>query len=266
MKLAEKRQLDLDAPIQKYCPAFPVKPWTITARELMSHLSGIRHYRDDEDTNVRHFSNIVDALVLFKDDPLLQPPGQKFVYSTYGFSVLGCAIEGVSHKDFVSYLRDEVWNPAGMTKTAADDVLALIPHRAQGYKKAANGKIRNSDLADTSNKIPGGGMVATASDLIRFILALQKKTLLSATSMETLYTEQTTVKGEPTSYGLGWELGRRHGYREIYHGGAQERVSNVLYFIPEKKVGVAILSNLEDLHLRDLARNLVDIVQKNPLP
>jgi serine beta-lactamase-like protein LACTB len=45
MRLVEDGKLDLDAPIQKYCPAFPQKPWTITAREVLGHISGVRQAR-----------------------------------------------------------------------------------------------------------------------------------------------------------------------------------------------------------------------------
>ena len=45
MQLFERGQLDLDAPVQKYCPSFPQKPWPITTRQVMAHLSGIRHYK-----------------------------------------------------------------------------------------------------------------------------------------------------------------------------------------------------------------------------
>src|SRR6185369_15460109 len=44
MELAEHGKLDLDAPIQKYCAAFPAKQWPVTARLLLGHLSGVRHY------------------------------------------------------------------------------------------------------------------------------------------------------------------------------------------------------------------------------
>jgi CubicO group peptidase (beta-lactamase class C family) len=44
MRLAEQGKLDLDAPIQKYCPAFPVKQWTVTAHQLLAHLGGLRDY------------------------------------------------------------------------------------------------------------------------------------------------------------------------------------------------------------------------------
>ncbi|MCP5112202.1 MAG: beta-lactamase family protein, partial [bacterium] len=44
MQLAEQGKLDLDAPIRQYVPSFPAKPWPITARQLLGHLGGIRHY------------------------------------------------------------------------------------------------------------------------------------------------------------------------------------------------------------------------------
>jgi serine beta-lactamase-like protein LACTB len=45
MVLYERSKLDLDAPIQKYCPAFPKKEAPITTRQLLGHLAGIRHDR-----------------------------------------------------------------------------------------------------------------------------------------------------------------------------------------------------------------------------
>lgn len=46
--LSERGQLDLDAPVQRSCPAFPQKPWPITTRQLLGHLGGIRYYRVPE--------------------------------------------------------------------------------------------------------------------------------------------------------------------------------------------------------------------------
>jgi CubicO group peptidase (beta-lactamase class C family) len=48
MALWEHDKLDLDSPVQKYCPAFPQKPWPITTRELLGHLGGIRYYNVPE--------------------------------------------------------------------------------------------------------------------------------------------------------------------------------------------------------------------------
>jgi CubicO group peptidase (beta-lactamase class C family) len=71
MQLWERKKLDLDAPIQKYCPAFPRKEWPITTRELLGHLGGIRHYKsgsqdDPEAGNTHHFD--VGVIVLINSD------------------------------------------------------------------------------------------------------------------------------------------------------------------------------------------------------
>ena len=62
MQLAEQGKLKLDAPIQTYCPAFPQKQWPVTARLLLGHLAGVRHYKSDaEYANTRHFNSIVEG-------------------------------------------------------------------------------------------------------------------------------------------------------------------------------------------------------------
>jgi len=136
MQLAEKGKLDLDAPIQKYCAAFPEKPWPITARLILGHLSGIRHYgKPGESTGTEHYFTITDSLKIFKDDALLFEPGTKFNYTTFGYSVLGCAVEGASGTSYDDYMLESVFRPAGMNHTRPDDLFTIIPDRARGYLK-----------------------------------------------------------------------------------------------------------------------------------
>src|SRR5689334_6826096 len=81
MTLYDAGKLDLDAPVQKYCPAFPQKQWPITTRQVLGHLSGIRHYKGDEFASTKHFTTMNDALAMFSSDPLLFEPGTKYQYS-----------------------------------------------------------------------------------------------------------------------------------------------------------------------------------------
>ena len=262
LQLAEKGLLDLDAPIQKYCPAFPEKPWPVSGRQLLGHLGGVRHYADNEPVNTRRFTGVRDGLVLFKDDPLVVEPGTRYVYSTYGYSLLGCAVEGASGQAFADYLRDNVFRPAGMERTRPDDVRGLVPNRAQGYVKDASGEILNSALADVSYKVPGGGLVGTAPDVARFVLALSGGSLLQKEALAQMITRQKTRDGKVTGYGLGWTLGERNRRREVWHTGGQERVSNAVYWQPDTGLVVVLLSNLEHVQPRlvDLARRVADLL------
>lgn len=263
LQLVEKGLVNLDAPIQRYCPAFPEKPWPVTGRLLLGHLGGVRHYAEHEPVNSRRFTAVQDGLAFFKDDPLALEPGTRFLYSTYGYNLLGCAVEGASGQAFAEYLRDNVFRTAGMERTRPDDVRGLIPNRAQGYVKNASGELLNSALADVSYKVPGGGLVGTAPDVARFGLALARGSLLKKETMAQMLTRQKTRDGRLTGYGLGWTLGERNRHREAWHTGGQERVSNVLYWQPDTGLVVVLLSDLEGVQpgLTDLARRLADLLQ-----
>jgi serine beta-lactamase-like protein LACTB, mitochondrial len=168
MQLFERGRVDLDAPVQKYCPAFPEKQWPVTTRAVLSHLSGIRHYKSDEEfNNTRFYASVGDGLAMFKDDALLHEPGTKYTYTTFGYSVLGCVVEGASGKTFADFVSENIFKPAAMERIRVDSVADIIPNRAQGYRVTDKGVLTNSPLADTSYKVPGGGFVSTVDDLAR---------------------------------------------------------------------------------------------------
>jgi CubicO group peptidase (beta-lactamase class C family) len=261
MQLAESGRLDLDAPIRRYVPAFPEKPWPITARQLLAHLAGIRHYAPGEHFEAtRQYASVLESLDVFKNDPLVHEPGTAYLYSSYGYSLLGAAIEAVSGMRFVDYLRENIFRPAGMETVRDDDARVLIPNRAQGYVRTAAGELRNALPADTSYKIPGGGLIGTAADVARFAAALEGGALLRAETLATMLTRQRTKGGRTLGYGLGWDLRERRGRREASHVGGQEGVSNVLYLQPDRGLAVVVLTNLQDIRPFDLARGIADIV------
>ena len=104
LQLVEAGKVDLDAPIQRYVPAFPEKQWPVTVRHLLSHQSGIRNWTDEEFHNTRHFASIAESLAVFKDDPLLFEPGTRTQYTSLGYNLMGAVVEGVSGKPFLDYL------------------------------------------------------------------------------------------------------------------------------------------------------------------
>jgi CubicO group peptidase (beta-lactamase class C family) len=268
LQLAESQRLDLDAPVQEYCPAFPRKRWTVTTRHLLTHTSGIRHYgganEEAELFNTVHYDDVVDALQIFKDDPLLFEPGTAYLYSTFGYVTLGCVIEGASGQDYLTYMQQHVFAPAGMNHTRDDDPAALVPRRAAGYLLDADGRLRNSRWVDMSSKLPAGGFITTAPDLARFAAALMEHRLLRAETVEEMITPARLRDGRQVAYGLGWGLfpGETwYGEREAFHGGVTPQVSGMLYLLPDRRFAIAILMNLESVGQRtQLAANIAKIV------
>jgi CubicO group peptidase (beta-lactamase class C family) len=263
MQLFERGRLDLDAPVQKYCPAFPEKQWPVTTRQVLGHLSGIRHYKSDEEFNsTRLYAGITEGLAMFKDDPLLHEPGAKYTYTTFGYSVLGCVVEGASGLKFADFVRENVFRPALMERIRVDSVAEIIRGRAQGYRITDKGELTNSPLADNSYKVPGGGFVSTAEDLARFAAALQAGRLLKRETAEMMYARQKTKDGKETSYGLGWGVSERNGQRAIGHSGGQQRVSTFLHMQPDQGLAVVLMSNLENARLGELAQQIGDVLLK----
>ena len=172
LQLAETGRLDPDADIRRYVRYYPEKRWTITARHLLGHLGGVPHYVNR--ALEQHFVDHKDtraSIAVFADFDLIAEPGTRFSYSTYGYNLLGAAIEEASDAPYADYMRDHVWRPAGMNATRMDDPYALIPHRARGYRRGEAGLL-NSEFVDISSRFAAGGTRGTVPDLVRFMQAI----------------------------------------------------------------------------------------------
>ena len=270
--LWQQGKLDLDAPVQKYCPAFPEKDAPITTRELLGHLAGIRHYKsesqdDPEIGNTKHFPNSIQGGVdFFKNDPLLAKPGTEFHYSTQGFTLVGCAIEGASGENYVDYVRKNVLAPAGMTHTVVDDRFAIVPYRTRFYSKDKSGAITNADFLDSSYKIPGGGWLSSADDMAQFEVAMLNDQLVARATRDLMWTPLKPTDGKDNSYALGWGTGKELGVLDVGHGGGQQGTSTFLMIVPERRAGVVVLINLDGGNASDLATELMKIVLASSPP
>ena len=271
MQLVEKGKLDLDAPIQKYVPSFPTKNFPITTRQLLAHLSGVRNYKPGEGERADHYDSLTAALSVFKDDPLDFEPGTKYSYTTFGYTLLGAVIEGASAMKYEDYMRENVFKPAGMQHTYVDDLYALIPNRARGYRPKVyavfNGENRNASLMDSSYKIPAGGLVSTAEDIARFAIAVQNGVLIKPETFAEMSKSQKTRDGRETGYGYGWYVGAMEGFssdpNSVWHGGVQPGFTSDLVLLPKKRFALVILTNQEGggrLGLGTLASQIADIV------
>lgn len=279
MILADQGALDLDVSIQTYCPQFPEKRWPITTRQLLTHTSGIRHYanydaeldqatsasaRDDiEKRRTRdqlgtytRYTEVVTTLDNFKEDPLLFEPGSNWSYSSYGYRVLGCVIEGAAKQPYRTALKNLVFEPAGMVDTVDDDAWSIVPNRVSGYRLSRSEPLRRADMRDVSENLPAGGHLSTATDLVRFAQAFDNEKLpgsQSATLMSApLGKTRDDVAGSPSwrdaipsesKYGYGVMFFPNANGTWIGHTGRQAGASAIVILVPEENLSIAVLSN-----------------------
>jgi CubicO group peptidase (beta-lactamase class C family) len=290
LRLAEEGKLDLDAPVQNYCPQYPAKPWPVTSRQLLSHLAGVRHYLGDNgekrDTETERaelairvareragqfvrYTDMLGPLDSFKDDPLLFQPGTQSHYSSLGYRLLGCVLEGAAKASYRQLMRALVFAPAGMQSIVDDDARALIPRRVAGYSRGADGSILRAEFRDVSENLPAGGWLATSEDLARFAAAFAQGKIVNPATRDQMIQRPSLADGMPAPnpmgspqyyYGMGVMVGPLTGKPAWFHTGGQSGATALLYWYPESQVAVALMTNLDGRAItEELARKIADI-------
>lgn len=270
-RLFERGALDLDGPVQRYAPAFPDKGVRVTPALLASHRAGIRPYHDDlEAINSTHYESVTASLAPFANDTLVATPGTRFVYSNYGYVLLSAVIEGAAGEPFLSHMKNDVFQPLGMTATVPDDASLTLPSRTTTYDVetpfSLDGSLVRSPGNDFSAKWASGGFLSTVEDLVRFggaFIAAPSRSddprFLCSTTIDLLTRPQS---GLPpiAGYGLGWMTARDLHLRRVnFHFGASSGGTAVLAVYPDDGVVVAVMANLG--HAKLPFRQLVNVVR-----
>jgi serine beta-lactamase-like protein LACTB, mitochondrial len=261
--LLEKDRLRLDDEIQTYVPAFPRKQWPVTLRQLMGHVAGVRHYRDEGDyMPTAHCERASEGLQPFANDPLRFEPETEYGYSTFGWILVSAAVEAAAEQPFSTFMRTEIFKPLGMTDTTFDSAIAPVADRVTFYYQRFNGDPRHGE--ELENKIDyscfagAGAILSTPSDLVRFGNAIGSGRLLQPDTVTKLQTPQLLASGEWTDYGLGWML------ETAQLGGAPTRMaghasrtllggSTSFLTFPQRGIVVAVTTNISGKDTKSIA-------------
>jgi serine beta-lactamase-like protein LACTB len=260
MRLAQTGQIELDAPVARYVNV-PAPLAGVTLRQLAGHLGGLRHYRGSEFLTDTHYDSLSAALSVFVNDSLLARPGTRYLYSSYGYNLLGVAIERASGLAFTRAMRRHVLEPLSLHETTEDDKHTAHPNRASPYMISGE-RVSPAPEDDLSGRLPSGGYLSTTDDLALFARTVLGPGLLDDTSLRTMLTPQRTVAGVSTQVGIGWRIGRDSALGAYYHhGGTSNGGSAFLFVLPSRQLVLAMATNaLAQLNERDaieLARRIL---------
>ena len=264
--LLEQGRLDLDDEIQTYVPAFPMKQWPVTLRQLMGHVAGVRHYDDEADyMPSAHCERASEGVREFADDSLRFQPESQYGYSTFGWILVSAAVEAAAKEPFFTFMRTQIFQPVGMRDTTTDSMKDAIPNRATLYDPRLSGDPSYgpelSTPVDYSCFAGAGAFVSTPSDLVRFGMAVTGGTLLKPATVTMLQTPQQLLSGQATEYGLGWMLETLPlaGVPTRMAGHASRTMlgsSTSFMTSPERGIVVSVMSNTSDASVRSIALNL----------
>ncbi len=297
MRMVERGMLDLDAPVTDYLPAFqPENPYQtpITLRQLMSHRSGlvrespVGNYFDPSEPSL---GETVDSL---NQTRLVYPPETKTKYSNAALAVVGAVLKSQTDSGHPAWVQQQILQPLGMAHSGFELSETLAAHASVGWMHTYDGRRFQAPefLLGTG---PAGNMFSSVNDLAKFIEVLLgndgqladgqladgkladgklAESLLAPDSLATMTTVSAPAdeRGLERGFGLGFYVDQFAGQKRIGHGGAVYGFSTQLTLLPEKKLGVVAVSNLDGSNgvvnrLVDHALRLVLAVQAGePLP
>ncbi|MGG1663419.1 serine hydrolase [Brevibacillus sp. NRS-1366] len=304
MQLQEAGKLSVHDPVIKYIPELrtPNEAFTreITIHHLMTHTAGFPAFDTlmgamkrsmENDPESGSFSSGLefdlekmeaidtkDQFVTYisgLDYELLGPPGTQFSYSNDSYALLGVIIERVSEILYEQFVKENILDPAGMTRSAF--LLEDLPQDTQvatlfTRKSAADGGevYRSPAWWDAPSMRAGGKLKSTIHDLLRFTEIFRtgglvgEKRILSEESVSQMTLSHTPMNPHQ-GYGYGFMIASDcHGGTLIEHGGAVKGVSAQLFFIPERNLTGAVLMNVDGGPAADIMHGILNETNGKP--
>ncbi len=229
-----------------------------------------------------------ECLASIRNCVLVNAPNTKTCYSNVGPTIVGRALEVQTGMTFQDYQRKNILNPLGMNDTAwelTDDVRRRLAKGSMRYN-LGDGTFGFRDAPTFElGTLPAGSLVTTVSDLAKFAAfvmssyseeATDKRSkqlvppLLKAETLHEMLTVQMTNNTE--GFGLGFIMRNYRGCRIARHGGQLYGFCSLFSAIPNKGIGVIILTNGDEIigpvrRLTDAAVDLLlEAVHDEPVP
>ncbi len=248
MLLVERGELSLDDDVRTHISELPDLGETVTVRHLLTHTTGYREFLNLLSMTGRRMDrgDSIDRrelIEIVRRQPALQnAPGSEWNYNNTAFGLAAVIVERLSGRDFPEFMRDEVFEPLGMTRSVVRaSPLHMLPGRAVGYMPGAGGTWL--EINDLAGAMGAGGIYTTVTDLQRWAQELGHPTLLSPGSVEQMTTAFVLTDGESSGYGLGLFVDEHRGLRRVHHGGADMAFRSHFILFPGIDAGLTVQSN-----------------------
>ncbi|WP_434756638.1 cyclic peptide export ABC transporter [Paenibacillus amylolyticus] len=274
-KLEKDGLIHLDDPVNMYIPWFQMKYVgnhrgetidgyvDITLRQLLHHTSGIP------------FNSIGDIPIDESDDALEKTvrtqvgkklefyPGEKYLYATINYDILGLVIKNVSQMPYEDYMKKHVIEALGINNTYLSRDEAAKYDLADGYKVKFLKQFEYAAPTYRGNT-PAGYIITNAEDLAKWIkiqLGTEVPITFDKDLIEISHLPDRTVdpSNDGSSYASGWSV-YQSGGGKIAHDGSNPNYSSEVTFRPQFQYGIGILTNSNSEYTNAIANGIDNII------
>ena len=260
--LVDQGKVKWDDPVTKYLPGFemydPYVTRELTVRDLLTHRSGLQ--RGD----FLWYGSEIDRDEILRRTRFLKPSWS--LRSTFGYQNLmylaaGQLVAKVSGKTWDEFIQQRIFAPLAMNSSSTSiNAFKTADNVASPHAKVED-KLQAIPWRNIDNIAPAGSINSNVLDMAQWVrLQLSNGTIkndrvFTAAAAKEMHASQTVIRFEPPfsmyypeahflNYGLGWFLHDYRGRKVVEHGGAIDGMRAQVALIPEEKLGLVVLSNL----------------------
>jgi D-alanyl-D-alanine carboxypeptidase len=270
MQLVERGKLSLNDDISKFIPEFPLQGHHVTIRQLLNHTSGIVDYHylgDPIDATSRQPKALDEVMALYAGKNWVNNPGTKWDWSISGFQLLVTIVERVTGQSFPDYVRQNIFQRAGVKSTTYCDDFTLVHGLSHSYRRFAESYVaaNENDMAYNSDL----RFCSTVGDLLQLWQSIKGKNLVRPETFQLMSTAEgaaahMNAQDPKAQYGFAMILNHEDDHRRIGQHGSLIGYSGSLYDFPENELTIVVLTNTEGQNAYAITRALARAILKLP--
>ena len=182
------------------------------------------------------------------DRALVATPGDSYLYSSHGFTILGALYESITGVPLTAAAPEFVKALSGRETPVLEDLRQRDSRRSNVFDVTADGA-NTAKPRDQSYSPFATGFTATATDLAYFGDTVLHSGRITDETRELLFRPVALNGGGKTGTYLyevafGWRIGMDSSGRTVYHhAGVTEGARSVLVLYPEFGLSIVFLSN-----------------------
>lgn len=262
--LEEKGKLSLDDSITEFLPELGEVGKGITIRQLMSHTSGLRdqwHLLALAGWQLEDVITNSQVLELIYDQKELNfNPGDEYMYSNSGYTLLAEIIKSVSGKSYPDYMQETIFAPLGMNNTfIPKNYRAIVKNRAYSYQRRDDMYFKSTYQSDLYGAT---GIITTMEDMTKWMKNFQNIQLGTIETIEVFNKAQILNDGTTFGGALGQFISNHKGRKTYQHTGSDAGFRTYFVRFPEEDLSIAVFSNRSNSNTKGLALNVADLFLK----